>query len=284
MGIIRVVLGVILAWGATANAQSEALTKEQRLKAIREAMGSSRGDGAERPGRSSRVESKAPVDYRSRALEELKVGPEAYSLDPRPRLATVVTQEIRSTDPIYYQGLQVGLTAQSYRPRGTVPLVGLGERRLDDLPSTILPGLELRYMPWVTEVGGRHLIGFRTAASYAAQGVKLVSPTGKDLGPTKLHSLQASLFLSQEWVWTARPSLSAALDLGVGRFDLIQSGTANVAQASSGLWLSLLRVGPAYRIGPVWLSVMYEARRPLSRGWARVADDAVLAGVQYAVR
>lgn len=283
MGIIRTVLGLLLAWNVTAFAESETLTKEQRLKAIREAMGSSRST-PERASRSTKTDTKAPVDYRSRALDELKPPPQAYSLDPSPRLATVVTQEIKSTDPIYYQGLQIGLTAQSYRPHGTVPLVTLGERRLDDMPATILPGLELRYMPWVTELGGRHLVGFRTAASYVAQSVKLVSSTGKDLGPTKLHSLQASILLSQEWVWAARPALSAMLDLGVGRFDLIQSGTSNVAQASSGLWLSLLRVGPSYRIGPVWLNVMYEARRPLSRGWARVADDAWIAGVQYGIR
>lgn len=285
MGIIRSVLGVALvAWGATTHAQSDAqtLSKEQRLKAIREAMGgSSRAKG---PARNAAPEAKPPADYRARALEELRPDAAAYSADPSPRLATVVTQEIRSTDPIYYQGLQFGLTAQSYRPRGTVPLVTLGDRRLDDMPATVLPGLELRYMPWVTSLLGAHALGVRAAASYVAQTIALTGTTGKDLGPTKLHTLQISAFLSQEWVWASRPSLSFTFDLGAGHFDLIQAGRANLAQASSGLWLALLRAGPAYRVGPVWLNVQYEARRPLSRGWARVADDAVLAGVSYGLR
>lgn len=165
-----------------------------------------------------------------------------------------------------------------------MPLVTVGERDLGALPATVLPGLELRDLPWTSELLGHHAVGVRAAASYVAQNVRLSGPSGKDLGPTKLHTLAVGAFLSQEWVWTSHPSFSASFDVGVGHFDLIQAGAANVTQASGGVWLSLWRVGPSYRVGSFWLNAMYESRRALSRSWARAPESAALIGVAYGVR
>lgn len=284
MGIVRIVPCLIYALSLSAFAQTaEApLSKEQRIQALRKALGSS--------ARSESVETKtkkepavAP-DYRERAMQELRPRERSYSADPHPSLATVRTQEIESRDPVTYQGLQVGLSTQYYHPEGTVRLVTLGERNLNKLSATAMTGLELRYMAFSTKWAGEHAWGFRGSFNYAAQNVKLYGPTGKDLGATKLHSILSSAFVSQEWIFKNGPEWSWTLDAGAGHFDMIQTGVTSLAQASSGKWLVLFRTGPSYRIGSFWMNLSYERRAPVTKGWASLASDGLLLGVQYGIR
>ncbi|MBX3022689.1 MAG: hypothetical protein KF799_13535 [Bdellovibrionales bacterium] len=283
MKFIRIVPWVFIALSLQATAQTtEApLTKEQRIKALRKALGSS--GGSETPVSEKAKVPAAPIDYRDRALSELRPKEDSYSHNLQPILATVQTQKIEATDPVLYQGLQLGLTFQRYRPQGRVRLVTLGERSVDQQP-TVMTGLEMRYMPFTTTLLGHHTWGFRGAVNYAVQNVKLYGPTGKDLGPTKLHSIQAAGYVSQEWSFADTSDWSWLVDIGIGHFDLIQTGEHNFSQASGGGWIALLRTGPSYRLGSVWMNLAYERRTTLTRDWARIKEDGVLLGVQYGFR
>jgi hypothetical protein len=275
---------------ATVNTQAEPLSKAEKLKALRRALSGGGANGAGRGAASSaarghsrsRTEPAKPTDFRAQALSELQPDEKAYSSNPAPVLATVRTQSILAEDPVFYQGVRLGLTLSPYRPEGHMPLVNLGERDLAALPSTWMLGIDLRLLPWTTSVLGRHAWGLRVAGAYAGQNVKLTAPTGKDLGATKLHSFQSSLLLSQQWAM--RGNWSWDLDLGVSRFDVIQTGRSSLAEASDAIWLAVGRTGPAYRFGRLSMGLDYEHRRPFTRGWAKLNESAWLLGVSYGLR
>ncbi|NJL25320.1 MAG: hypothetical protein HC902_09170 [Calothrix sp. SM1_5_4] len=163
-------------------------------------------------------------------------------------------------------------------------MLTLGERDLSRLASTWMLGAEFRYMSWTTSFLSEHSVGFRVSAAYAVQSVALAGPTGKDLGKTRLHSLQTGVALSQEWAVGRWPAWAWDLDIGLSRFDQIQTGESNLAEASGDVWLATGRIGPSYRIGDFWMGLTYERRTPVSSGWARLDDSAVILGVHYGLR
>ncbi|NJL25321.1 MAG: hypothetical protein HC902_09175 [Calothrix sp. SM1_5_4] len=98
------------------------LTKQQKLEALRKALGGGRSSESEaRPGVRGKKTPPPKPDYLSRALEELKVDDSAYGITQNTPLATVQTRAIESADPVSYEGLRIGLSLQPYQPRGRMP-------------------------------------------------------------------------------------------------------------------------------------------------------------------
>lgn len=228
--------------------------------------------------------SAAPLrDLRGVANQELKVKSDPAAVPPRLVSATVATHSIEAHDPTRPWGLELGFTAQSFRARGRMPLVTLGERSLDRLPGTVMAGLEARWLPFVN-ASGEHAWGFRVAGSYSGQNVRIAGPSGRDLGRTQLHALAATAFLSQEWRLAASRGWRISLDFGAGHFDLVQTGVSPLVRGRGGLWMGVARAGPSYSWAPVTVSLAYERRVPLTRSWARWEEDAAILGIQYALR
>lgn len=224
------------------------------------------------------------VDSRQRALDELKRPEESYTSDTAPSTAVVRTQPILAKDPVFYRGLQLGLTVQPYSAEGRVPLVSLGERDLTGASPTWMPGLEARFLPWTSHLLGEHGVGFRLGAAYTRQEISLYARTGVKLANTELHALETYAFLSQQWRLAGAKYWSVNADLGAMRFDTLLTSTSTLGEASDNIWLGVLRLGPAYRSGPFSFSLAYERREKVSAGWARLAGDGVVAGVMYDLR
>jgi len=222
------------------------------------------------------------LDFKAEALKEL-APPQGKTAPPSIRPSAVVqTRVIEAGDPLLYEGLQVGLSVQRYNPKGRIPLIVLGEKRLEDQPSAWMYGVEIKGQLASNWLWSHHQIGWRWVTNYANQKVDLRGPTGVSLGETRLHALQNTLFMAQEWGFTARWSL--LLDLGYSRFDVIQSGQNAFSETSGELWMVAGRLGVAYRLGAFWVNLEYERRWPTKPSWVEVDSGNWILGLKYAVR
>ena len=259
-----------------------AQSKEEKLQQLRKALrgdGGTQGDTPRRPPPTS-----APVDMRLRALDELKQKDDSYSSEAGPSIGVVKTQNILAEDPVYYTGLQLGVTAQPYQPMGEAPLVTLGRRDLSQYESTWMFGIEARYMPWVSSLAGEHGVGFRLGGAYTKQAIELRAPTGVRLGNSALHALQTYATFSQEWILPSDKRWSLNADVGLMRFDMLLTSASSVGETSDNIFLGLVRLGPAFRLGDFSFNVNYERRQRLSNGWARLEDNAFTLGLLYGIR
>lgn len=276
-------MATVLMFNISLFAQTDIPTsKSEKLKKLREAM---RGRASSERKSSAPLDATRNQDMWQRALQELTPKENAYSNKTEASSAVVRTQLIEAKDPVFNHGLQVGLTLQPYSPRGRVPMVSLGQNDLNRLESTWMPGFQIGYAPWESDLLGKHGVGLRFGASYARQAVDVYGPSGNSLGDTELHSLLTYGFLTQEWIFNRAPRWSWHADLGASRFDMLQTGQHTLAEASDSVWLALLRTGPSWRAGDFWFGLSYERRMPLSAGsWVRIDPDAVILGVQYGLR
>jgi hypothetical protein len=267
---------------STTTAAAAEMTKAEKLKALRKALGGQSPESAS--AHKSASKAKSIEDFRAQALDELKPEESSYSSSTTPVVATVSTREIEALDPVRYESFRVGFTAQTFRPEAKIPLVSLGEKDLNGLPAVPMWGLSLRLLPWRTSWLADHAIGLKLAVAYAGETVSLKGPTGKDLGLTKLHNVLSSAWLSQEWNLSSSKHWRWDLDLGVSRLDMIETGENPLAQASDAIWLTSMRLGPAYHYGPLSVNLDYERRVPFSRGWAKLNADSLVMGMAYGFR
>ncbi len=269
----------ICSYSEAAEIQAE---RQQKREALRRYLGRPSGS-VKKPV----LKTKPPTidsDLRSQALSEIKADEKAFTPEPIGS-ATVITQKIEAKDPVAYQGLQIGLTARAFTPKGRVPIVAMGYRELDQhVGRTWLLGGELRVMPYRSELF-KSAVGFRAGLAYAGQNLTLFTLSGRSLGPSRLHSLESYFTVSQNWVWNSFPRWSFELDLGISRFDSILASQNSLANESDHVWAATALVGPKVRLGDFWLSINYQHREPVSRGdWFRVNEQSLVFGAQYAVR
>lgn len=256
-------------------------TKAEKLEQLRRALRGGQSSSDHSKASHPSVSDTEPSDMRNKALDELRPKEASYSVENTPNLAIVRTQNIEAKDPVSYKRLQVGLTAQPYAAKGSAPLVLIGDRDLSQSDSTWMFGAEARYMPWNSHLVGEHLVGLRFSAAYARQSLNLVAPTGVGLSNSRIHALQTSLLLSQEWVAPWSNAWSLNFDAGVSRFDLLLTSSSTLGEASSDIWLSTFRIGPSYRFGRLSLNFTYERRDRMTHGWARYEENGFLLGMMY---
>ena len=140
-----------------------------------------------------------------------------------------------------------------YKPQGRVQLPGAEAYSLDDLQTRPMLSLEARWPAWQKQTQNQNLLmGPFFNWAYTQHDLQLRTPTGRDLGKTRLHSSRIVAGLGADWVRSSKWSLPA--DIGIGRWDSVQSSDSAIANNSRAVDFTMLGAGAQYRFSGSWLT------------------------------
>ena len=199
--------------------------------------------------------------------------------------ATVVTRNDAVASPIIYEGLQFGVSVQTYQPHGQLRVIGVDSYDASALGEKPMTHLQLRWLPLTIASLGQMGAGFYGSLGYAQHPVTLRGSTGASVGKTVVHSTLATAGAALEWPLPLR-NFSFGADLGVGRLDQIQASVLQSANVSERVWIGTGGGSFRYRYHEVALALGYERRFAISTNVAGLTPqtDNYLLGLLYGFR
>lgn len=191
-----------------------------------------------------------------------------------PSAATVRAEVNPTQSVIARSALRFTFLFEPYQPNGTATL-GSGQKlSYNDLPTSVLGQVDLRWLPFdAGDIRGRPVVvGGYVAGGYARQTVPLVAPSGFRYDDVALNTLRfeagatTGLTLGQKWNLEGR--------LGVGRLSVIQTSKYSDVVGSFERPYLVGALDLAYHVWPRFAFVGSVARRtPIGDGSGALAFD-----------
>lgn len=213
---------------------------------------------------------KAEPNWREAAALELSPQESDYSKESLPSPATVATTLHDVKSPIIYQGLQLGIRAQMYRPSGQMRVIGLNNYDAATLGSQLMFHAQLRWLPWSIKETG---VGFYGSVGYAQHPVTLRGASGLPIGSTKIHTALSQAGLTAEHALPVK-NMSIGADLGVGRLDQVQASEVQTANVSERSWLSSVGASLRYRKNSIGVALGYDRQSLLGKSSSGLTPQA----------
>ncbi|MEK7358714.1 MAG: hypothetical protein AAB250_19875 [Bdellovibrionota bacterium] len=183
---------------------------------------------------------KMPTSLRDQAASELKLAPADVSGTVMPTPATVRSRVEAVKSPIAPLAYRLGVSLQPLTPEGTMSVAGSAPYELSVLGSRPMVALEGQWLPLTFERIPRARFGAYASLGYAQHTMDLKSPSGAAMENTQVHSTKMQTGLSSSWQLPRDSKWSLNGQLGLGRWNTVQSSTSSYANQSTSLSYSAL--------------------------------------------